>query len=185
MLYIIIFLILSVVLICVSNILKLNQNNIQGISLISSIFTFFFLIFFWIFFDRTTCEYQFIYKHNYLDLSNNFFINKYLISFGIDGISFFFLLLSAFIIPLCLLTSYKQHFIHIKDYCLYLLVLEIFLLLAFSAVDLILFFFFFESILIPMFFIIGIWGSRERRVRAAFFFFYTLYLVQFFYYFQY
>jgi NADH-ubiquinone oxidoreductase chain 4 len=54
--------------------------------------------------------------------------------------------------------------------------LEIFLILSFAALDLISFFVFFESILIPMFFIIGIWGSRERRIRAAFLFFlYTLF----------
>ena len=63
----------------------------------------------------------------------------------------------------------------VKEYCIYFLLLEIFLILSFTALDLISFFVFFESILIPMFFIIGVWGSRERRVRAAFLFFlYTL-----------
>jgi NADH-ubiquinone oxidoreductase chain 4 len=105
-----------------------------------------------------------------------FFINKLIISFGIDGISLFFILLSTFIIPLCLLTSYKKNLIYVKDYCIYLLLLEIFLIFSFSAIDLIAFFVFFESILIPMFFIIGIWGSRERRVKASFLFFlYTLF----------
>jgi NADH-ubiquinone oxidoreductase chain 4 len=104
------------------------------------------------------------------------YINKFFISFGIDGISLFFILLSTFTIPLCLLTSYKNGLIYVKDFCLYLIILEIFLILSFSAVDLIAFFVFFESILIPMFFIIGIWGSRERRIKASFLFFiYTLF----------
>ena len=142
----------------------------------SSVFCFFLSTFFWIFFDRTSCDYQFIYINSFLEFNFDFYINKYLISFGIDGISLFFILLSTFTIPLCVLSSYKQNFIYIKDYCLYLLLVEIFLILAFSAMDLILFFIFFESILIPMFLIIGIWGSRERRVRATFLFFlYTLF----------
>jgi NADH:ubiquinone oxidoreductase subunit 4 (subunit M) len=49
------------------------------------------------------------------------------------------------------------------------MLLEFFLVLAFTTLDLMLFFIFFESILIPMFFLIGIWGSKERRVRAAFY----------------
>ena len=177
-----------------------DLKKIQNWSLFSSFFCCFLSIFFWIFFDRSSNDYQFIYKNIFLNkntesffnnflvfksyiysinleiLPFNFYINKFIISFGIDGISLFFILLSTFTIPLCLLTSYKNGLIYVKDYCLYLLVLEIFLILSFTAIDLIAFFFFFESILIPMFFIIGIWGSRERRVKASFFFFlYTLF----------
>jgi NADH-quinone oxidoreductase subunit M len=77
--------------------------------------------------------------------------------------------------PLCLLTSYKKGLKRVKDYCLSLLLLELFLIFSFVSLDLIAFFIFFESILIPMFFLIGIWGSRERKIRASFFFFlYTL-----------
>ena len=91
-----------------------------------------------------------------IDTSCFFYIYQFLISFGIDGISLFFILLSTFITPLCLLTSYKNGLFLIKDYCLTLLILELFLILSFVAVDLISFFIFFESILIPMFFLIGI-----------------------------
>ena len=92
-------------------------------------------------------------------------------SFGIDGISVFFILLSTFLIPLCLLTSWKYLFQFIVDYCFYFILLELFLILSFSSLDIITFFIFFESILIPMFLIIGIWGSRQRRVRASMLFF--------------
>jgi proton-translocating NADH-quinone oxidoreductase chain M len=102
-------------------------------------------------------------------------INRFIISFGIDGISLFFVLLTTFLVPLCLLTSYKKTLLHKKDYCLCLLFLELFLIFSFLSLDLIAFFIFFESILIPMFFLIGIWGSRERKIRASFFLFlYTL-----------
>jgi NADH-ubiquinone oxidoreductase chain 4 len=57
-----------------------------------------------------------------------------------------------------------------------LLFIELFLFLAFLATDLIIFFIFFESTLIPMFLLIGIWGSRERKIKAAFYLFiYTLF----------
>lgn len=85
-----------------------------------------------------------------------FYINQFIISFGIDGISLFFVMLTTFIIPLCMLTSYKIGLIRVKDYCLSLLLLELFLIFSFVSVDLICFFVFFESILIPMFFLIGI-----------------------------
>jgi NADH-quinone oxidoreductase subunit M len=83
-------------------------------------------------------------------------INQFIISFGIDGISLFFVLLTTFVTPLCILTSYKKTLIRIKDYCLCLLLLELFLVFSFVSIDLIAFFIFFESILIPMFFLIGI-----------------------------
>jgi len=114
-----------------------------------------------------------LFQDNHLFLS---FANKFIVTFGVDGISLFFIILSTFIIPLCLLTSWKKNFIQVKEYCIYFLLLEIFLILSFAALDLISFFIFFESILIPMFFIVGIWGSRERRIRAAFLLFlYTLF----------
>jgi NADH:ubiquinone oxidoreductase subunit 4 (subunit M) len=68
----------------------------------------------------------------------------------------FFILLSTFTVPLCLLTSYKQELILVKEYCLTLILVEVFLILSFSAVDLIVFFICFESILLPMFFMIGV-----------------------------
>ena len=176
LLFIILIILLLVslfILIAIKN--NIDQKKIQSISLKTSVVCFFLSIFFWILFDRSNIKYQFILKKNFItdELSQNL-INH--ISFGIDGISLFFIILSTFIIPLCLLTSYKTKFIKVADYCLYFLLLEIFLILSFSAMDIISFFIFFESILIPMFFIIGIWGSRERRIRAGFLFFlYTLF----------
>jgi NADH:ubiquinone oxidoreductase subunit 4 (subunit M) len=144
----------------------------------NTIFCFFISIFFWILFDRSSTEYQFTYINYYNNNINGylFIINKFAISLGIDGISLFFILLTTFIIPICILTSYKVGLIYVRDYCIYLLLLEIFLIISFSATDLITFFIAFETILIPMYFIIGIWGSRERRVKAGFLFFlYTLF----------
>jgi len=101
------------------------------------------------------------------------FLNIYF-SFGLDGISLLFFFLSNFLIVLCLLFILEEDLV--KEYSIILLVIDFFLLLIFSALDLLLFYIFFEAILIPMFIMIGLWGSRERKIRAVYlFFFYTLF----------
>jgi NADH:ubiquinone oxidoreductase subunit 4 (subunit M) len=95
-------------------------------------------------------------------------------SVGVDGISLFFLLLTTIIFPFCFLSIYKKVF-DLKLYSCCLLVLESFLLFTFSVGDLFFFYVFFEAVLIPMFLIIGIWGSGYERIKAAYyFFFFTL-----------
>ena len=100
------------------------------------------------------------------------FLNLFF-NFGIDGISIFFFLLTTFLIFICVLFSWET--IHLKMHFFNLLFLELLLLLVFTVLDLFLFYIFFEAILIPMFLIIGILGSRARKIRAAYLlFFYTL-----------
>ncbi|MFN9953253.1 MAG: proton-conducting transporter membrane subunit, partial [bacterium] len=94
-------------------------------------------------------------------------------SFGIDGISVFFFFLSSLLIFICILFIWNEN--NFKKYALKLLLIELFLLIIFSVLDLFLFYIFFEAILIPMYLMIGFWGSRERKIRAGYlFFFYTL-----------
>ncbi|MGA7657114.1 MAG: NADH-quinone oxidoreductase subunit M [Methylocella sp.] len=93
---------------------------------------------------------------------------------GVDGISFPFLLLTTFLMPICILASWKSIQIRVKEYMIAFLVLETLMTGVFCALDLVLFYLFFEGGLIPMFLIIGVWGGR-RRVYASFkFFLYTL-----------
>jgi len=100
------------------------------------------------------------------------FLNLYLL-LGLDGISIFFFILSAFLIFLCILFVWDEKFL--KEYIIILLTLDILLLLVFSTLDTLFFYIFFEAILIPMYVMIGVWGSRERKIRAVYlFFFYTL-----------
>ena len=92
---------------------------------------------------------------------------------GVDGISFPFLLLTTFLMPICILASWKSIQNRVKEYMVAFLVLETLMVGVFCALDLVLFYFFFEGSLIPMFLIIGIWGG-PRRVYSAFkFFLYT------------
>jgi NADH:ubiquinone oxidoreductase subunit 4 (subunit M) len=90
---------------------------------------------------------------------------------GIDGISLLFILLTTLVFPFCFLSIYKK-VVDLKFYCCSLLVLESFLLFTFSVSDLFFFYVFFEAVLIPMFLIIGIWGSGYERIKAAYYFFF-------------
>lgn len=96
-----------------------------------------------------------------------------LYTFGLDSISIFFFVLSSLLIFVCILFIWNDKMF--KEYSINLLMIELFLLIIFSTLDLFIFYIFFEAILIPMYLIIGIWGSRERKIRAVYlFFFYTL-----------
>lgn len=94
---------------------------------------------------------------------------------GVDGISLWFNILTAFLIPFCILISWESVTYRVKEYYALFLLIEFLLFNVFSVLDLFLFYVFFEAILIPMFLVIGLWGSRQRKVEAAYkFFMYTL-----------
>nr|WFG74029.1 NADH dehydrogenase subunit 4 [Cavernulicola chilensis] len=136
---------------------------------ITSLVTFIFSLFLWIWFDYNTSSFQFIYSTNWLNFVNLDY------TIGIDGISLFFVLLTTLLVPLCLLVSWGSVYIYLKEYLILFLLLESILLHVFCVLDLLLFYIFFESVLIPIFIIIGVWGSRTRKIRAAYqFFLYTL-----------
>lgn len=97
------------------------------------------------------------------------------ITFGFDGLSYVFIMLTAFIFPICFTMvyeiEYRQPFL-----VLLLASMEVLLVLTFYTTDLLWFYVFFEGLLIPMFLMIGIWGARERKIKAAYYFFlYTLF----------
>lgn len=130
-----------------------------------------FLIFLvvWGGFNKSIGTFQFVTKLLWIPVLN---LN---ITLGIDGISFFFLLLTTLLIPLCILISWNSINSNLKGYLISFLLIEFFLIGVFCILDLLVFYIFFESILIPMFLIIGIWGSRERKILASYYFFlYTL-----------
>lgn len=94
---------------------------------------------------------------------------------GIDNTGLIFVGLTIFLIPICLVISWKSINYNTKYFFLIFLILEILLINVFFAIDLVLFYIAFESILIPMYFLIGSWGSRERKMHAAYqFFLFTL-----------
>nr|AGH24378.1 NADH dehydrogenase subunit 4 [Reclinomonas americana ATCC 50283] len=139
-----------------------KTSLIKQVSLYTSLITFVFSLFLWILFDKSTSKFQFVYEVDWIDTLNINF------SLGIDGISLFLIILTTFLIPLCILTGWESVKHNIKEYMICFLLLDALLITIFSVLDLVLFYIFFESVLIPMFIVIGVWGSRERKVRAAY-----------------
>src|SRR3954454_14247407 len=96
---------------------------------------------------------------------------------GVDGISLPLLILTLFVVPLCIIYSWN-HFPEPRDpksFLILLLVLETGMIGSFIARDLILFFVFFEVVLLPMYFMIGVWGGEQRQYASIKFFLYTLF----------
>lgn len=146
---------------------KLQYVKIIGLQICT--FEFILSMYLWFFFDGNESNFQFIEIINWIPFNNLYF------SLGIDGISLYFILLTTYLIPICLLTGWSSVNKFVKEYVIAFLIIESLLITVFSVLDLFLFYIFFESILIPMFLIIGIWGSRERKIQAAYeFFLYTL-----------
>ena len=105
---------------------------------------------------------------------SNWFSSVILYKVGVDGISMPFVLLTTFLMPICILASWRSIQTRVKAYLIAFLILETLMIGVFVALDLLMFYVFFEGGLIPMFLIIGVWGGK-RRVYAAFkFFLYTL-----------
>jgi len=141
-------------------------RNARYIALWTTLITFALSLLLWRDFDPETAQFQFVELRPWLGP----------ISFhmGIDGISMPFVLLTTFLLPLCILASWVAITQRVKEYMIAFLVLETLMLGVFTSLDLVLFYLFFEGGLIPMFLIIGVWGG-PRRVYASFkFFLYTL-----------
>lgn len=156
-------------LFCLFFISNRHYTFIKWLAWVFSLSTFIFSLFLWISFDTSTSFFQFIEYYEWLVY---FKINIFI---GVDGISLFFILLTTFLTPICILTSWDSIKKSQKEYYAYFLLIESLLIFVFSALDLLVFFIVFESILIPMFLIIGFWGSRTRKIKAGYqFFLYTL-----------
>ena len=93
---------------------------------------------------------------------------------GVDGISMPFVVLTAFLMPFCILASWESVQTRVREYMVAFLVLETLMIGVFCALDIVLFYLFFEGGLIPMFLIIGIWGGKRRIYASLKFFLYTL-----------
>ncbi len=93
---------------------------------------------------------------------------------GVDGFSLWLVMLTTFLMPIVILSTYSGVDHHIKEYMICLLLLETAMLGALVALDVFLFYIFWEMMLIPMYFVIGIWGGEDRIKAAVKFFIYTL-----------
>ena len=114
----------------------------------------------WARFDGTSADFQFIERHAWIPV---FGIDYFI---GVDGISLFLVVLTGFLTPLALLSSWESVHERVKEFSLFVLALESAMVGVFISLDLFLFYIFWDAMLIPMYFLIGIWGY-DRRVYAA------------------
>jgi NADH-quinone oxidoreductase subunit M len=144
-----------------------NATAARWIALLTTLADLAVAIYIWTRFDGSTAAFQFVERAQWLGGNITYHM-------GVDGISVLFVILTAILMPFCILASWKSIETRVPEYMIAFLALQSLMIGVFCALDLVLFYTFFEGGLIPMFLIIGIWGGK-RRVYASFkFFLYTL-----------
>ena len=122
----------------------------------------------WFLFDSSSAEFQFVERLGWIP---SFGIEYYL---GVDGVSLLLVVLTAFLTPIALLSSWEGVTRKVKEFSIFILVLEAAMIGVFVSLDLFLFYVFWDAMLIPMYFLIGIWGYDQRIYAAIKFMLYTM-----------
>ncbi len=143
-----------------------SANTARWVALIATLATLAVSVLLVVQFDPANPAYQFV--ENYAWFAGAGY------HMGVDGVSILFVLLTAFLMPICILASWKSIETRVVEYMIAFLVLETLVIGVFCALDLFLFYIFFEGTLVPMFLIIGIWGGANRIYASYKFFLYTL-----------
>ena len=133
---------------------------VRKIALVISLLVFAETLLLWSRFNTASGDFQFIERHAWIPA---FGIEYYV---GVDGISLLLLVLTGFLTPLALLGSWESVHQHTRAFCIFVLLLESAMMGVFISLDLFLFYIFWDAMLVPMYFLIGIWGY-ERRIYAA------------------
>jgi NADH-quinone oxidoreductase subunit M len=143
-----------------------GKNLSRWIALATSLVTFALSLWMWSRFDPANADFQFVENYEWIGASIGY-------RMGVDGISILFVVLTALLLPACILSSWGSVQNRVREYMVVFLILETMCIGVFTTLDLAMFYVFFEGSLIPMFLIIGIWGGA-RRIQAAYkFFFYS------------
>ncbi|MES2326454.1 MAG: NADH-quinone oxidoreductase subunit M, partial [Pseudomonadota bacterium] len=146
--------------------LFLNANGARWTALIATLLEFALSLYLWAQFNPDGPQWQFVEKAG-LGGGVSW-------ALGIDGIALLLIVLTAFLMPICIGASWRAIDKRVPEYMAYFLLMEALIMGSFAAQDLFLFYIFFEGGLIPMYFIIGIWGGAERIKASYKFFLYTL-----------
>jgi NADH-quinone oxidoreductase subunit M len=146
-----------------------NVRIIKLVGVITSLVTFILSLHLYFYFDSQVPGFQFVQQFVWISGLN---ISYHV---GIDGLSLLMILLTTFLTPLALLGTWNSIEQRIREYTMMILLLETGMLGVFASLDLFLFYMFWEAMLIPMYFIIGLWGGQERVYAAIKFFLYTLF----------
>jgi len=145
-----------------------NPGYVRWMSLIGSVISFVMTLPLITRFDKTTAAMQFVEKSSWIE---RFHISYYL---GVDGISMWFVVLTAFITVIVVIAAWEVITERVAQYMAAFLILSGLMIGVFASLDGLLFYVFFEATLIPMYIIIGVWGGPNRVYAAFKFFLYTL-----------
>ena len=151
----------SLVILLINKKDKYYEKKVKEIGLWTSIINFLLSLILLYLFDQTEDQFQFVENFKIIEDLNIYY---YL---GIDGISLSFILLTTLLTPICIFTSWNKIKENISYFIISFLLIEFFLIGAFSSLDLFIFYIFFEGSIIPLFLIIGIWGG-ENRIYASY-----------------
>lgn len=148
---------------------KEKVEAIKLVGLLTTLLTFIVSMILFFQFDPSVQGFQFQQQVLWIEgLNISYFV-------GIDGMSLLLIVLTTFLTPLALLGTWNSVRHRVKEYIVMMLLLEVGMIGVFAALDLFLFYIFWEAMLIPMYFIIGIWGGQERVYAAIKFFLFTLF----------
>ncbi|HEY7792023.1 MAG TPA: NADH-quinone oxidoreductase subunit M [Vicinamibacterales bacterium] len=145
-----------------------NARLIRNLAVAISVVIFLVTLLLWAGFDASSAEFQFVEQHAWIPA---FGIQYYL---GVDGISLLLIVLTGFLTPLALLSSWASVESKVKEFSIFILLLEAAMIGVFESMDLFLFYVFWDAMLIPMYFLIGIWGYDRRVYAAVKFILYTM-----------
>src|SRR5438067_642995 len=147
---------------------KQNENAIRWIANVVAFIGFVISIPLWFQFNPSIADFQFVERAPWIPtVGAEYFL-------GVDGLSTLLILLTTMMGAVAVLSSWTAITERVKEYYIFLLVLQTGMLGAFMSLDFLLFFLFWEVMLVPMYFLIGIWGSANRLYSAIKFFLYTL-----------
>ena len=137
-----------------------RDGFVRQVALIASLVVFGLTVLLWARFDPSSAEFQMVERIPWIPA---FGIDYFV---GVDGISLLLIVLTGFLTPIALLSSWESVTKKVKEFSLFILALEAAMIGVFISLDLFLFYVFWDAMLIPMYFLIGIWGY-DRRVYAA------------------
>jgi NADH-quinone oxidoreductase subunit M len=160
----------ALLLLCIGNRDGQRDGLIRNVTLVTALTTFVATLLLWARFDGggTAGDFQFVERVAWIPA---FAIEYYL---GIDGISLMLIVLTGFLTPIALLSSWESVHKKVKEFSIFMLLLETAMLGVFAALDLFLFYIFWDFVLIPMYFLIGVWGYDRRVYAAVKFILYTM-----------
>ncbi len=158
----------AVVLLFIGNSGGQRNALIRWVTLVMSIAVFGVTLAIWASFNPGSAEFQLVERHPWIPA---FGIDYYI---GIDGISLLLIVLTGFLTPIAVLSSWIGIEKKVKEFCIFLLLLEAAMIGVFLSLDLFLFYVFWDAMLVPMYFLIGIWGYDQRIYAAIKFMLYTM-----------